>query len=70
MPSAGDKAARTIAARFFLVELREMMCEKKREVKQGLQPKPENAGEREILAEHGEQPRESHTCMNLMQEKR
>jgi hypothetical protein len=66
VPWAGDREIGKIAARFFLVELREMMCEKKREVKQGLQPKPENEGEREILAEHGEQPRESHTCMNLM----
>ena len=48
-----------IAARFFQLELREMMCEKKSQVKNGLQPKPENAGERKILPDHGRDPRGS-----------
>ena len=34
----GGQRIQTIAVRFFLVELGEMMCEKKPEVKQGLPP--------------------------------
>ena len=48
MPWAGDRDVQLIAARFFLLELREMMCEMQSQVKKGLQPKPANAGERKI----------------------
>jgi hypothetical protein len=34
VPGVGDREIQTIAARFFLVELREMMCEGRVEVKQ------------------------------------
>jgi hypothetical protein len=38
VPRAGGREIQTIAARFFLVELREMMCEGRLEVKRGLPP--------------------------------
>jgi hypothetical protein len=44
VPRAGDREVQTIAARFFLVELMEMMCEKKSEVKRGLPPTLWNKG--------------------------
>ena len=49
---AGDREVQTIAARFFLVELREMMCEKKCEVKRGLNRVPENVAGEEFLTDH------------------
>jgi hypothetical protein len=38
VPEVHDKELRMIAARFFLLELREMMCEGQGEVKEGLPP--------------------------------
>lgn len=67
---AGGREVQIIAARFFLLELREMMCEKKSQVKKGLQPKPVNAGERKILPGQARHPRGSPDQVNDMQEER
>jgi hypothetical protein len=52
VPWVGDRGVQTIAAQIFRLELGEMMCEKKREVKQGLIQMPDDVAREESLTGH------------------